>query len=227
MIITPKVQAMARSYFNCPNVNGVELENQGLPGTKGSHWEARIIRDEIMISYSDQDNNYSPFTAAALEDSGWYKFDYSYTQLISWGRNKGCSFIADLCIDPTTKTTKFLEFCSNKQSQSCSYRGTSKGLCYTKPGTLDNPAWNYFGDSSIPADQFTDDCPYNFDLPGGDCRIPTNNVGSKSSVQEYYGPYGRCFEGSFTSNNNAMYGSAQNMACLESHVTKIKDHIKL
>ena len=33
----------ARAYFNCSTLEGVELENQGASGTRGMHWEARIL----------------------------------------------------------------------------------------------------------------------------------------------------------------------------------------
>ena len=32
------------AHFNCPTLQGVELENQGGGGTAGSHWELRILR---------------------------------------------------------------------------------------------------------------------------------------------------------------------------------------
>ena len=40
-------QAEGRRYFGCDSLEGVELENQGGPGTAGSHWEKRIL--EVII----------------------------------------------------------------------------------------------------------------------------------------------------------------------------------
>ena len=49
---SPKLLEVARKYFNCPTLEGVELENQGGDGTADSHWEARILLGEYMIGYS-------------------------------------------------------------------------------------------------------------------------------------------------------------------------------
>ena len=42
-LVTPTALKKAREFFGCPNLNGVELENQGGQGTAGSHWEKRIL----------------------------------------------------------------------------------------------------------------------------------------------------------------------------------------
>ena len=49
MLSTPKLMETARSYYGCPNVQGMEVENDGQPGTIGSHWERTIMNNEIMI----------------------------------------------------------------------------------------------------------------------------------------------------------------------------------
>ena len=36
-------QEQARIHFNCSNIMGVEIENQGGAGTASSHWEQRIF----------------------------------------------------------------------------------------------------------------------------------------------------------------------------------------
>ena len=47
LITLPGVVEYAREYFDCNNLTGVELENQGGSGTQGSHWERRILGDEV------------------------------------------------------------------------------------------------------------------------------------------------------------------------------------
>jgi leishmanolysin-like peptidase len=44
---------MGKAHFGCSTLNGVELENGGGPSTAGSHWEARILHEEIMVSSSE------------------------------------------------------------------------------------------------------------------------------------------------------------------------------
>ncbi|ETN75894.1 hypothetical protein NECAME_12068 [Necator americanus] len=43
MVVTPKVREEARKYFNCPDLEGAELEDQGGAGTAGVHWEKRVL----------------------------------------------------------------------------------------------------------------------------------------------------------------------------------------
>lgn len=36
-------QSEARSHFDCPSLEGMELENQGGLGTELNHWEKRLL----------------------------------------------------------------------------------------------------------------------------------------------------------------------------------------
>ena len=76
-INSPKVLEVAKKYFNCPTIEGVELEESGGEGTAGSHWEARILLGDYMngVSYKEEEV-ISEFTLALLEDSGYYKPNY-------------------------------------------------------------------------------------------------------------------------------------------------------
>nr|XP_034194018.1 leishmanolysin-like peptidase [Osmia lignaria] len=43
IIVTPKVRAEVRAHFNCPELEGAELEDQGEDGTALTHWEKRVF----------------------------------------------------------------------------------------------------------------------------------------------------------------------------------------
>lgn len=47
-MILPEPVAAAREYFGCASLDGVELEESDFPGDVGSHWEARILKEEMM-----------------------------------------------------------------------------------------------------------------------------------------------------------------------------------
>merc|ERR1712216_863728 len=49
-LVTPKVLEKVREHFNCPTLNGAELENQPTSSCTivGSHWEQRIFMNEVM-----------------------------------------------------------------------------------------------------------------------------------------------------------------------------------
>lgn len=49
MMVTPKVTEEVRNHFNCPELEGAELEDQGGEGTALTHWEKRIL--EVSAFY--------------------------------------------------------------------------------------------------------------------------------------------------------------------------------
>lgn len=49
MIVTPTVVKEVRNYFQCPNLEGAELEDQGEEGTALTHWEKRVFEVSIIL----------------------------------------------------------------------------------------------------------------------------------------------------------------------------------
>ena len=99
-INTTKVREVAKKYFNCSHIDGIPLEESGGSGTEGSHWEARLLYGEYMTgSIFHADFAISEFTLALLEDFGSYKANYYTGGLMRFGKNRGCEFIYDNCID--------------------------------------------------------------------------------------------------------------------------------
>ena len=95
-----KVVEVAKKYFNCNTIEGVELENYGSSGTAGSHWESRILLGDYMngVTYNEEEV-ISEFTLAFLEDTGYYQVKYYTGGLMQFGKNKGCDFLNLKCID--------------------------------------------------------------------------------------------------------------------------------
>lgn len=50
LILEPLAKRL-QQYFNCPTIEGAYLENQGSPGSIGSHFERRLFFNEV-IDYS-------------------------------------------------------------------------------------------------------------------------------------------------------------------------------
>ena len=109
-INSTKVLNVAKKYFNCSNIDGVELEESGGTGTAGSHWEARILLGEYMngVVYPEE-QVISEFTLALLEDSGYYKANYYTGGLMRFGKGKGCDFIKKKCVDSNHEINPFFE----------------------------------------------------------------------------------------------------------------------
>lgn len=56
VMVTPRVVQEIRNHFNCSELEGAELEDQGGEGTAWTHWEKRILENEAMTGESDKTN---------------------------------------------------------------------------------------------------------------------------------------------------------------------------
>ena len=97
MIVTPRVRREVRRHFNCPNLEGAEIENQGGLGTEYTHWEKRLFENEAMTGTYTQNPVFSRITFALMEDTGWYKANYSLADELDWGKGLGCLFTKSSC----------------------------------------------------------------------------------------------------------------------------------
>lgn len=79
------VLKIAREFYDCPNLKGLPLENNGNSATAGSHWEKSTFVPEVMTGSSSVDFSYSIFTIKTLEASGWYKVNVEYAMIYIWG----------------------------------------------------------------------------------------------------------------------------------------------
>ena len=84
-------------------LRGPELENS--PTTAdvcyASHWDQRLFMNDLMAPVSSHTAVYSALSLAALEDSGWYRANYTYTEPLLWGRGQGCDFVQQPCLGGT------------------------------------------------------------------------------------------------------------------------------
>ena len=97
MVVTPTVQREVRRHFNCEDLEGAELENQGGEGTALTHWEKRVFENEAMTGTYTQHPVFSRITLALMEDTGWYKANYAMAEDLDWGKNLGCFFVKNNC----------------------------------------------------------------------------------------------------------------------------------
>jgi hypothetical protein len=124
-----------REYFNCSKVPGMILEKNGVNGTSYSHWSRTLIQNELMTGSSAY--NYriiTNFTLKLLDDTGWYKIDYSHAEKTLWGKNKGCQFFKSNC-------DEFAEYCKEHQKLGCDYDYKFLATC-TSDGLSSCP-YNY------------------------------------------------------------------------------------
>ena len=85
-LATPNVLAYARKFYGCDSWNVVPLENDGIPGTAGSHLETTFYFNDVITSGSIfPEKVYSGFTWSVLADSGWYGIDLKNAEVFSAG----------------------------------------------------------------------------------------------------------------------------------------------
>ncbi|CAB1328724.1 unnamed protein product [Coregonus sp. 'balchen'] len=97
LLVTPRVVEEARRHFGCPILEGMELENQGGMGTELNHWEKRLLENEAMTGSHTQNRVFSRLTLAIMEDTGWYRANYSMAERLDWGKGLGCDFVMKSC----------------------------------------------------------------------------------------------------------------------------------
>jgi leishmanolysin len=169
LIITPKVLEAARRHFNCSDLIGVELENQGGSGTAGSHWEARVMLSDLMIGVAYDEAVLSEITLALFEDSGWYKTNKYTGGLFRYGKNEGCGFLNQRCsINGTSDYPN--EFCNNgPYSSVCTAGYLSRAICYiTEMESQIDVNYRYFTNSRLGGYRLADYCPV--------AAVPTNTT---------------------------------------------------
>jgi hypothetical protein len=196
MIITPKVMAAARKYYDCDSLVGVELENQGGPGSAMTHWEQRIMAGDFMISQSYGENTISSISLAFMEDSGWYKANYYTGGLFRFGKGRGCSFLNSKCVI-NGKTNFPNEYFLNSNEKVCFSGRSAKGISGVKNQEKIPKNYQYFSDPSLGGRLSADYCPIARETFVDNYFMATSCNYGISNLPSYFGeiigPYSNCF----------------------------------
>ena len=181
-LVTPRVVSVARDHFACATLDGVELKNQ--PTTagacRGSHFEQRLYMNEMLAPVSGPYSVFSALTLAVMEDSGWFKTNYSVAEPLFWGRKQGCAFATEKCIVGGVPKAGFCT--DSSPANGCSPDHKARGYCSLSTYTSALPAaYQYL---TNPAQggmlQQADYCPYYKGWSNGLCEdtanLPTQNV---------------------------------------------------
>ncbi|XP_040296892.1 leishmanolysin-like peptidase isoform X1 [Bufo bufo] len=223
LLVTPRVTDEVRSHFDCPDLEGMELENQGGMGTELNHWEKRLLENEAMTGSHTQNRVFSRITLALMEDTGWYRANYSMAQKLDWGRGKGCDFATKSCkfwiTEQSRKKQNVSPFCDtlrgNPLQLSCRQDQRAVAICNLQrfPKSLPQE-YQYFDHIlGVPQEdlalyggavEIADFCPFtqefSWHLSGeyqrsSDCTMPQNQpAASRNYGAERYGPGSVCLE---------------------------------
>jgi len=188
----------AKRHFNCDNIEGIELENQGGDGSAGSHWEARIMLGDYMISTDYPEIVISEISLALLEDTGWYYVNYYTGGLFRYGKGLGCDFLNNKCVysDSSYYITPFgREFCIEKNEKICSAGNIDRGECYIRNYVSEiESEYQYFNDKIIGGYEPADYCPVALSYPSENyyfySRCDSNGKNIYNLSPEYGETYG-------------------------------------
>lgn len=222
-ITTPTATDKARSHFACSTLNGVELEDEGGPGTEGSHWQQRIFMNEVMCGMGIDSLNpvMSDITLGFFHDTGWYVPDYAYAGRLAWGQNAGCAFATAKCLTPGSTPSIVAGgsayWCKDSAVKGCNYQNTGYGQCNVATFTSNLPSrFQYWtGDAAKGGSESTTDrCPRvafrrrSF----SDCRKPSNTP-SVNYYGQSFGSDSRCFSADLIVNGYVQTSNVNQAGC--------------
>ena len=105
-ITSPIVKQVVRNHFDCQTLTGARLVGPS-PNPNNDdecnffNLDLRYHFDEDMTSISTNADGafiVSPLSLALLEDSSWYKANFTMATTPSFGRGAGCGFVESACI---------------------------------------------------------------------------------------------------------------------------------
>ena len=219
-ITSTKALLKARQHFNCPSLQGIPLEDQGGTGSVGSHWEARHMLGDLMISTDYIDTTLSDITLALFEDSGFYKVNYYSGGLFKFGKNKGCNFLESKCINIQGAIDE--DFCDYPSKPMCSSTRTYKGFCgiydYSDTGIRIPSEYQYFSSPYYGGFMPANFCPVcnarydDNDYYPGSCKVGASQLAS--DYGEKIGDSSFCFLSSLLPSSST-YNSTYQPICYE------------
>uniref|UniRef100_A0A5K4F4I0 Leishmanolysin-like peptidase n=1 Tax=Schistosoma mansoni TaxID=6183 RepID=A0A5K4F4I0_SCHMA len=204
---TPMILKMAKEYFNCPELDGVELDNNDQMYARG-HFEKRLIDNELMTPLLSSRSYISKITLGFFEDTGWYQVNYAGANPMGYGKHLGCDFVMKSCYEymliQRRKRQSFYPYCDQIgfSNTLCLKHENAYGFCdlrhYLRPLPLE---FQYFEDPRLgSADRFRDYCPAYVPFTGtGNTYSYCNTPEKQSEVQQnknymlhYFGASSMC-----------------------------------
>eukprot|EP00759_Apiculatamorpha_spiralis_P009340 PhF_6_TR15979/c0_g1_i1/m.25023 len=194
LIVTPEVVAKAKQYYNCSTMDGLELEDQGGSGTAMSHWEKRLVGDEVMsgMTYeTETEVTVSNLTLAFFKDTGRYDVDYSAADQTYFGRQRGCPFVYEKCNVNSLRSGN--GFCFTQQEMGCTEDAKAIAMCNIEKSTTTIPeSMRYFDDITLGGEMTMDFCP-SYGSAAEVC-ILAGKYPNDATRAHIHGPSSRCFK---------------------------------
>ncbi|KAL4180479.1 hypothetical protein AMTRI_Chr13g92280 [Amborella trichopoda] len=220
-VVLPRVVMHSRYHYGAfsENFTGLELEDGGGRGTSGSHWEKRLLMNEIMTGSVDTRSVVSKMTLALLEDSGWYRANYSMAEHLDWGRNQGTEFVTSPC-----NLWKGAYRCNTTQLSGCTYNREAEGYCPIVSYSGDLPQWaRYFPQSNKGGQSsLADYCTYFVAYSDGSCTDTNSARAPDRMLGEVRGASSRCMTSSLVRTGFVRGSTTQGNGCYQHRCIKNK-----
>uniref|UniRef100_A0A915KAY2 Leishmanolysin-like peptidase n=1 Tax=Romanomermis culicivorax TaxID=13658 RepID=A0A915KAY2_ROMCU len=142
LVKLPNVLRLVRQHFNCPTLDGVEVDTTKDTPEKinhdrlaFAHFEARLFPDSLLSPYYLEGNVVTKLEIALFVDSGWYVVNESLGRPLTVTRGKGCEFATMSCYEYMNKykfdPVKIYPYCTaaEKDKWMCSLDGRRASYC--------------------------------------------------------------------------------------------------
>ncbi|CAK83329.1 unnamed protein product (macronuclear) [Paramecium tetraurelia] len=123
-LILSRSKEYLKFYFDCGDIQGIQLENQGQEATAGKHFENEIFLNDLMQGTHFDDIMITTLTLMFLQDTGFYQLAEHKTDQIYYGKHQGCDFLQRRC-----DNHQFTEFCQIENQKGCSFTNSGVGSC--------------------------------------------------------------------------------------------------
>ncbi|KAL7460690.1 hypothetical protein ACHAXS_001135, partial [Conticribra weissflogii] len=214
-VVSPTVRQVVRNHFDCQALNGARLERHKSSTCFGDVFDSRYHYDEDLAyigASADMAYSLSPLTLALLEDSSWYRADFSKSTVPLFGRGAGCGFVEGVCVSKFNSVPEYSHgfFCSEFAYENFSETPRPAGCDYTH---------NHKADCYIPRQGGGLD---ERDIASS-CPMRTMNIVScfdKTNIHTLDGE-------AFSSNSRCFETSTPNSVCLESYCNSVDSKLDI
>jgi len=86
----PKIIEYSRTFFDCPTIESLPMEDEGSISSRNSHFDKRVAGNEVMTAQREGRQIMSMFTLIFLASTGWYEVDFGFAEQFIYGKKNGC-----------------------------------------------------------------------------------------------------------------------------------------
>jgi len=238
IIHTPECHKYAKHRFgketftlnsvSCPS--GVEFEDSGGSGTRGSHPEGRVYMNEVMVGVLQPNAIITDLSYALLFDTGWYDVDYTMAHGYGWGNGRSLNgeLLSSFPLGPPQSAFPSHYLCTpDKTDNVCTYDFKAIGVCSKTTINCASPSsdteqafcgtQSFYNPKNYSIRGNSDVHDYMLYILGYSNRVCTSTKSALFYSEESFGPNSRC-----------IFSKKQNKnSCIETRCDGLKLFLKV